>query len=114
MNQEKFNVSTMSDVDLARHLESFEHKEARERERAEIYDTEEHNLNHSMADRVADICRALNLPQFPKGHPWREQFLLDLTTLDAFAKEYRSNAPPVPERAAAQNDDPPNTVPPDD
>jgi hypothetical protein len=114
MNREKFDVSKLSDAELAQHLEIFERKEARERERAENYNAEEQDPNASTADRVADICRALNLPQFPKGHPWREKFLLDLTALEAFADQYRSIAPPVPEREAAQNDHPACTVPPDD
>jgi len=120
---EKFDISRMSDADLAKHLEMFERKEASERERTEYYpheraenhDAKAPSLNRSIADRVADICRALNLPQFPKGHPWRENFLLDLTALDAFVNEYRSTIPPpVPKREAAPNQAPPSTVPPDD
>jgi len=86
-----------------------------ERERAENDDAREQHPNLSVADRVADICRALNLPQFPKGHPWREQFLLDLTALEAFADQYMSIAPkPAPEHQAPPSDHPPSTVPPDD
>jgi len=114
-NREKFDVSKMSDAELASRLESFERKEARERERAENHDAYEQNPDRSITDRVADICRALNLPQFPKGHPWREQFLLDLTALRAFADEYRSSAlAPDPQRQADPTDHPPSTVPPDD
>jgi len=115
----KRDIARMSDAELAQQLEIYKPTEAREREYPENYHAAEQHPNRSIADRIADICRALNLPQFPKGHPWREQFLLDLTALSAFAEEYRAitpvaTAPPAPEHNATPNDDAPSTIPPDD